>query len=254
MRRYPELDLLRTAAIILMVVYHFAFDLQFFYGLPLEVRTGGWLVLQRITANLFLLLVGVSGAISHDRMRRKNLGLQAQWLHVGKRAGIILGAGMLVTVATYIVDPSTYVRFGILHLIALSALLLPLLRPLREGTILLGLLVSFPSDTIRSALPPSVLLIPLGAPPVAFQTIDYFPLLPWFATILIGFGLGHLLYVRWTRWRETLLPHPHPRPFDLAQGKRGAAVLSTLSWPGRHSLLIYLIHQPLILAALWMAM
>ncbi len=231
--RYPELDLLRTVAIVLMVIYHFAFDLRFFYDVPLDVLHGPWLVLQRITANLFLLLVGIGAAISLERHRSIR--------HILRRFVIVAGGALLVTGATYVADPQSFVRFGILHLIALSALLLPLLSRLREGTILLGLLTLFASDAILSVLPPSVWLIPIGSPPPHFQTVDYFPFLPWFSTILIGYGLGHLLYIRFTLWRDhfPMLHTQYP-------------IRNTLLWPGRHSLPLYLIHQPLILLALWM--
>lgn len=243
--RYLELDLLRTTAILLMVVYHFAFDLRYFYGWPIDVFHGSWWVLQKTTAITFLLVSGLSAAVSHHRMHQKNLTLQAEWLHIGKRASIILGAGLLVNIGTYAMDPDTYIRFGILHLIGTSALLLMFFASLREGTILLGLLLTLSTNTIRSALPPSVLLIPLGSPPTNFISLDYFPLLPWLGVILIGFGLGHFFYVRWTSWRKNQL-------FQLLE--TGHSKLETLTFPGRHSLLLYLLHQPLILLALWMTL
>lgn len=226
-----------------MVVYHFAFDLRYFYDFPIDVLNGGWYVLQKTTAITFLLVSGLSAAVSHHRMHQKNLTLNARWLHSGKRAGIILGAAMLVTGGTYAMDSETYIRFGILHLIGTSTLLLMFLAPLREGTIFLGLVLIFSANAIREALPPSMLLIPIGSPPANFHSLDYFPLLPWFGTILIGFGLGHLLYVRWTRWRaHILIPHTQ------------YPILNTFLWPSRHSLLIYLLHQPLILLAMWMTL
>jgi uncharacterized membrane protein len=170
MRRYFELDLLRTVAIVLMVVYHFAFDLAFSYGWPIPVLTGGWLILQRITANLFLLLVGIGAAISHDRMQSTHRTRAEQWKHTGKRAAAIFGAALLVTGGTYVMDPATYVRFGILHLIGTAALLLPLSAPLREGSILLGILLFLASDAVRG--------IARGYFLVAFRHI-LVPQFPW---------------------------------------------------------------------------
>ena len=212
----------------MMVIYHTLYDLENFYDWPVLERfgVGGWL-LARTTATLFLLLVGVTSAISWERAPRFTKAM--------RRAVQILGAALLVSFATFLVDPETYVRFGILHLIGFSALLLPPLARLQEGNALLGLglIVIGNAPFFPSACPSGVsivchALLPIGIPPWGFTTVDYFPFLPWFGVILLGFALGHLLYIR---LRQTI----HHRLPTL------------LTWPGRHSLLLYLIHQPLIL-------
>ncbi|HBU09938.1 MAG TPA: hypothetical protein DEB30_04055, partial [Candidatus Peribacter riflensis] len=84
--RYLEIDVLRTVAIICMVIYHAAFDLAFFHSFPLEPTAGGWLWLQRLTANLFLLIVGVSFAISYGRMTERDAGMREIVAKYWKRA------------------------------------------------------------------------------------------------------------------------------------------------------------------------
>lgn len=232
--RYEEIDLLRTLAIAMMVIYHTLYDLESFYSWSVLGRLGigGWL-LARSTAILFLLLVGVTSAISWGRA--------PSFAKAIRRAVRILGAALLVSFATFFVDPETYVRFGILHLIGFSALLLPLVARLHEGNALfgLGLIVIGNAPLFPSACPSRLsivchALLPLGIPPWGFTTVDYFPFLPWFGILLLGSALGHLLYVRCPQWRS-----------------HTACRLSTLlTWPGRHSLLLYLIHQPLILLLL----
>lgn len=230
MKRYPELDVLRGAAILLMIVYHAAYDLAVFYRFDVPVFDGPWKLLARLTAGLFLLLVGVSFAVS---LSRKKTAAHL-WHRQLDRFLAVGGCALLIGMATYAVDPETYVRFGILHLIAISALLLPLLRPLREGSIAIGILLFFVPVFPAAALQP--VSMALGYPPPGFASIDYFPVLPWFGIVLCGYGLGHFLYVRRTDWRKRL-PKDVPAP---------------LSWPGRHSLLLYMIHQPVILAVLWL--
>ena len=93
--RYPELDILRTLAIIGMIVYHGAYDLASFYGYPFDMFHGAWFVLERIIAITFLLLVGISFAISYDRtpkelVRRKFL----------IRGLIVIACGYLISIAT----------------------------------------------------------------------------------------------------------------------------------------------------------
>ncbi len=231
-KRFPELDLLRTVAILCMVVFHGAYDLAVFYDRDIQVFDTGWTLFARATACLFLLLVGVSFAISASRKET----VPHLWKRQHNRFLILAAAAALISIVTYVADPETFVRFGILHLIALSMLLLPLCRRLKEASILLGIAVvllgqwTHPTDSLA----PTLSLV-LGFPPAHFTTVDYFPLLPWFGVILMGYGLGHFLYVRSTTWRRHL-------PDALPQ---------SVTWPGRHSLLIYLLHQPILLAALY---
>lgn len=224
-KRFPEIDLLRTLAILGMVVFHGAYDLAVFYDRDIAVRDGGWHLLQTATASLFLLLVGIGFAIGADKA-----GL---WKRQRRRFMQIGAAALIISIATWIFDPHTYVRFGVLHLIAVASLLLPFFQPLREGSIAAGLvLLLLPTHTTGAWQPLAMIL---GFPPPGFATVDYFPLLPWFGVILIGYGLGHFLYVRPTKWRPAL--------FDR--------IPSAATWPGRHSLMIYLVHQPIILSLLY---
>jgi uncharacterized membrane protein len=232
-RRYPELDLLRTVAILGMVTYHAAYDLASFYGWQIDVFGGGWWWLERAIASLFLLLVGISFAVSAHRTPYTPY---AKYL---RRGLTLLAWGMAVSLATYLWMPQTYVRFGVLHLIGTSVLLLPLVAGLRERAILLGiffLLLHAPLLHLRAA---SEWLLPIGIMPAHFATVDYFPLVPWFGVVLIGYGLGYFAYVRMRAWRTRLPTHNLPQ---------------ALTWPGRHSLFLYLIHQPVILGILWLAM
>lgn len=243
MKRYPEIDLLRTIAIIMMIAFHAAFDLEHFYGWDLDVFQGGWLVLGRATATLFLGISGVSAAVSHIRMKEREFSPSRIRIHTAKRGANILLAALLVSVGTYIVDPATFVRFGILHLIGTGVLLLPFFAPLGAWTIVPGIALLLLGTVIRGVLPASSLLLPLGSPPPGFSSVDYYPLIPWFWIMLVGFGIGYLLYARNAAWRNNRLCHA------LEAGSRRQTILT---FPGRHSLLLYLAHQPVILGILWL--
>lgn len=236
MKRHIEIDLLRTMAIVMMIVYHAAFDLEYFYQWNIGMTSGGWLLLQRFTASLFLFLVGVSAAISYRN--DKNIWTR----HIGRFAKIG-GVALIVTMATYAADPETYVRFGILHLIAVSALLLPLVTKLKEGTIILGALLVALQPIVSEQHTSIAGLIPVGFTLADFRTVDYFPLVPWLGAIFIGYGAGYFWYVRRklrvTRIKNRELPAAH------------ISILRVLAWPGRHALWIYLLHQPIILYVLW---
>lgn len=228
-RRFPELDLLRTVAILCMVAYHGAYDLAFFHYWDIPVMDGGWHVFQVCTASLFLLLVGAGFAVGS-----KGKADDALWRAQRKRFLRIGAAALLVSVATWIFDSHTYVRFGVLHLIAVSALLLPLARRLGTYAIVAGIAGIIFAGILRptEALQPLAMI--LGLPPPGFLSADYFPLLPWFGVILIGYGLGHAFYASSTDWRLAAFDH----------------IPAPVTWPGKHSLAIYLVHQPILLAIL----
>ncbi len=217
--RLRWLDLLRSAAIVGMIVYHTAYDLQFFYNLNIDVTAGAWKVFQVMVASLFLVVVGISAGFWTKSDNAVTKGWRRGWW--------ILSAAMLISLATAIIDPGTWVRFGILHLIALSAFLLPFLRRLHPAIIaILGILC--------------IALLPLDLMPV-IASVDYVPPVPWLGPVLLGFAMGIPLSVR---------PQP-AHPVQYARPRTGT-LGTILAWPGRHSLAIYLVHQPMILAVLWL--
>ncbi len=230
--RYLELDLLRTLAIAMMIIFHAAFDLQTIYGWDIDTFSGGWLLLQQATVTLFLLLVGASFAISWKRHREKHpnrsfLGLYKKYV---KRGVFVVACGMLVSAVTYFAEPETYVRFGILQMIGVSILLLPFFARLREWNILLSIPLIALGPVVFEMRSGNPLLLPLGIMSPNFATVDYIPLIPWFGVVLMGYAIGYLVYVRHS-------------PMFLKEGQ----VVRVLSWPGRHALIIYLIHQPILL-------
>jgi len=227
--RFIELDLLRTLAVVMMIVYHAAFDLSTYFRFSIDPFRGGWWLLGRATVTLFLLLAGISFVISWER-RSQTCTFFDCCLHAWKRAGQLLLIALGISAITYVIDPETFVRFGALHAIAVSIALLPLFRRLREWNVLLGSAIIFFGHSIAGLTVNTSLLLPLGLKPPAFASVDYLPLLPWFGVVLLGLALGDILYIRLRRTAS--LP---PR------------ALSVLAMPGRHALVIYLIHQPILL-------
>lgn len=228
--RRPEVDLLRTIAILGMVVYHIAFDLQEFYGFDINVFSGPWKTLARATAILFLLLVGVSFYLSAER-KHNNIRLIFQGAL--KRAAILFFFAYVITLVTYFWAPDEYIRFGILHLIATSLLFLPFFVHFGVWNALIGLFCLALGPVFSSMQTIHSNLLIFGITPPGFQSLDYFPLFPWFGVVLLGFALGKLLYGKEQNLRIVSLP--------LA-----------LTMPGRISLAIYMLHQPVILGILWL--
>jgi len=232
--RLWEIDCARGIAILMMVVFHTVFDISFFRIAPVDVTGGFWRYFAYATATLFLLVVGVSLIVSHARSRQKLSGLSLAKKFVLRGAGIFM-LGLLVTLGTYLYLHEGYVVFGILHLIGVAVMLSPLFFRFREKNILIGLLIVIAGVCLSGIHGPAY-LIPLGIFPASFVSVDYTPLLPWLGVVLIGMGIGEFLY------RDGARQFSIRRLPDLA--------LAPLSFLGRHSLVIYLVHQPVIILLL----
>ena len=217
-RRFDVLDAWRTLAIVLMVAYHFLYDLYIFgvisanqlFSAPLNV-------LERFICCSFILLAGASARFSRNNLRH---GL------------VVLGAGLVVEIGAAVAGHT--IRFGVLMLLGSSMVLWHFLgkglQKLPGWSVAAGSGVLFFAArwwTGRTAV--SVpWLYPLGFTAPGFYSADYFPLLPWFFLFLIGTALGGwCLAHRENRLLAVRLP-------------------GVLTWPGRHSLIIYVLHQPVL--------
>lgn len=232
--RSIEIDFLRSLAIVIMILYHAAYDLHVYRGWGIDVFGLRWTILARSSACTFLIIVGLCFVISWER--------NPSWIKVIRRTGKILAYACIVSLATYIADPESFVRFGILHLIGASALLLPLFVRLGAWNALLGVLtISFGVylEPLISGL--GIIQLPLGFPPPSFTSVDYFPFIPWFGVILIGMSLGWI-YVR-SPERYTVLRASE-------ETVQQSIVLRSVRAVSSHSLVIYMVHQPVILAIL----
>ena len=232
----------------MMVTYHVVYDIDLL-GAPFgpDPFTGPWGALPEATASLFLLVVGVSLGISDARSRERGTPRAARWRHHATRGVRVLAAAMLVTVATYAVLPDQYVRFGILHSIAAATLLaVPLLR-LGAWNLLTGaaiLAVGIAIRDIRSDIPGAFVV---GAPPDEFTTVDYWPVFPWMGVVLIGVALASIVYPNGRRAPWAL------RMEEIGSG-RWSEIVRVFAAPGRRSLVVYLVHQPIliVIVALWL--
>lgn len=230
--RLLSLDLLRSAAIISMVIYHFLWDLEAF-GIATTISAIGpaeriW---QAGTAGVFLLLVGVSFSLSRKRRGAAGTSIVRRSL---MRGGIVLACAALVSLGTFVADPETYVRFGVLHLIGIGILLLPCVAALERWNIVIG--AALLAVRVDSLSLPAYIGIPLGAPPLWFASVDYFPIFPWLGVILLGYGCSHWIVAAARTCDRALAPYSIP--------------LAPVLWPGRNALLLYMIHQPLLVAAI----
>ena len=157
----------------------------------------------------------------------------------------MLGIGYLITIVTYLMDPNTYIRFGILHCISISMMLLPLFKPLKHWAAVFGLLLIQLGIFAHQTPVDHPWFLPLGMMPSSFTTLDYYPLLPWFGFVMIGLSIGETFYKN--RKAQCCILHSLAS-VALAEN----AAFCIFAWPGKHALIIYLVHQPIILGLLWL--
>ncbi|MFH0970418.1 MAG: heparan-alpha-glucosaminide N-acetyltransferase [Candidatus Diapherotrites archaeon] len=219
-------DFLRGLAVLGMILFHFFFDLNYFNVLEISIHTGAWFWFARIIAGMFVFLAGITIPLAFNR-KGKNVTT-----YLLRRGLFLIGLGGIITLVTYFLFPAYTIWFGILHFLGAGMILsIPFAQHPRVaigiGTIVLLI-------GIGLSLTPSLFSFPhwIGIFPFIFTTFDYFPLLPWFGLMLLGMGFGHYWYKRYGRVGEC---------FFLTRQSA-----SIIAWLGRKSLLIYLIHQPIL--------
>jgi uncharacterized membrane protein len=236
--RLWEIDLLRTTAIVMMVVYHAAWDVDMLsVESLLDPFSGGWRALQVACGSLFLAVMGMTLAVMNARGRARGLTGWPLYRRHARRAGTVLAAALLVSAVTFVVfGGDDYVRFGILHCIGVAMLLCPLVIRLGVGLLPLAVAVAWAGLALADAEPRDApWLLPFGVPQVGGEGVDWYPLLPWLAPALVGLWLGSVLYPGGARgrWGARLARVPRWAPRATA--------------PGRHALPIYLVHQPVLI-------
>ncbi len=238
--RFSEIDQMRGLAVIMMVLYHVLFDVYFFNIYPVDVTSGFWKIFAMVTASLFLLLVGVSFTISAARAEVAMDG-RSLFLKFLKRGIFILLIAALITVVTWWYLREGYIIFGILHLIGISIIIAPFFFHRRLLSLFGGLLFIVVGILLQTVRGPFFLL-PLGIYPESFFSVDYTPIFPWFGLVLLGIYLGELLYPGGKR-SDILQKFLNRIKFPELPGKTSAFL-------GRHSLAIYILHQPVIILLL----
>ena len=186
--RFDELDACRGVAIIMMVIFHLVFDLSFFSFYPIPVHEGFGRIFGYATASLFVLIAGVAISVRMGRTPDSKT-FPARIVPFLKRGLYLYGAGLLVTLGTFIIlQGEGFVVFGILHLIAIATILSPFFFWLKEYMILPGFLILLLGYMVPLPSGP-MWMVWFGIHPPGFFSVDYTPLIPWFGVFLIGMAI-----------------------------------------------------------------
>jgi uncharacterized membrane protein len=238
--RFWEIDLMRGLAIVLMVVFHLLYDLNYFLGYGFDLNSGLWMYVGRSAAILFILLSGISLSLSYSRnVKMQNTG-QNLYLKYLKRGCRIFSWGILITFMTWLFLRKGVIVFGILHFIGVSIILAyPFLRFRNINNLLIGVVIILLGLYLGNFTVDSSWLLWLGLRPHEFYTLDYFPVFPWLGVTLIGISTGNFLY------------HDYTRRFNIREIS-GYLPVRLGCMLGKRSLFIYLIHQPVLIGLLYL--
>jgi uncharacterized membrane protein len=217
------LDLYRAAAIILMIIFHFTYDLNYFGFVELNTtRVPFWVHLRTFIVTLFMSAVGMSLYLAYAKRFDASKLL--------KRLLLLGAASTVITAGSLLMFPESWIYFGVLHMIFVASLIgVVFVRvPYLSGMLGIVVVALYATGSLNMHPLFDLLKAPLDLPR---HTEDLAPFIPWFGVVLIGIAV------------MKLNPFAHIRVPQNALTKK-------LAFAGRHSLLIYLVHQPVLFAFL----
>lgn len=233
------IDELRGFAILCMIFFHAFFTMAFLFASNSGLKLLSFFMpLEPYFAGIFILISGISSQLSHSNMQR---GLN------------LLVISSLITLVTFVFFPDIKILFGILHMLSISIILFGILKPFFDIVPTIpGLLFSAIfyiltmnidkgylgfTNTLVIPIPNTFYkteyLFPFGITNATFSSSDYFPLFPWIFLFLLGTFLGRYA-------KNGLFPN------FMYKSRFGF-----LSFLGTHSLIIYIVHQPIIYIIFW---
>ena len=202
-----------------MATFHTVFDLNQFVGIDINYISGFWYWEGKASALIFIFLAGISSGFSKNTVRR---GIK------------VLAFAMAITLVTYIFYREQYIRFGILHFLGTSMILFPVLKRMNNLLLLISAaVIAFAAIPLKNILSDTSILLPFGVMYQGFDTLDYYPLIPYISIFILGIIVYKIYYYK----KQSL--------FKFSYENEGISMISN------NSLAIYLIHQPIIIATIF---
>lgn len=227
MERLWEIDSARGIAVILMIIFNWSFTLRYLNVYTVNAGWAYWYLFPRIVASIFIFVAGISLALSHNRVKNKpKKYIYLKYLIRGLK---IFSLGLIITFITWLLFPEAFIVFGILHFIGISIILSISFMKFKKLNLVLGTILIGLNYLITNSSKYLLWLVNTNN----LYTFDYFPLIPWFGIILIGIYFGNSFYNK-LKWKNN-----------------NSLPVKITSYLGRNSLIIYFLHQPVLLFILF---
>ena len=228
MRRYDEIDILKGIAVLCMVVFHFFYFPNQYGFKEIEYNTLTLKIVAKVAQIIFITCVGINLVLAKNKTSESSYHLQ--------RIGKIGFYAVLMSLFTYYVFKERYVKFGILHFVSVSSLLLFMfvddsdtMKIITGLFITLFILNKLHPELFRSI--PSPLAFISGFYNDKYLAVDHFTILPWIILICIGVFIGHNLSTNDINTPKYLVDNP---------------VSDVLKNIGKKSLEIYAVHWAIL--------
>lgn len=214
--RAGYLDALRGTAVIWMIIFHSCYDMHMLGMVGWDFSHGFWFAFPRVIAFTFLFCVGLSLNFIHTPF--------INWSNLRKRTLKLGISAAAVSLVSYFIFPQLWIYFGTLHCILFGSIFGALVVNHRK--LALALLISI--LILQYAVGYDIKWV---SSMLEKPSMDFIPIYPWFWAVLLG-----------------ILSGPYLSKFEQLRTFRTPPLLKYL---GTNSLMIYLIHQPLIYGTLW---
>ena len=236
--RIWQIDAFRGISIVMMILFHTIYDISYFGNSGESLYPKFWWYFARVTASFFLIIVGISLTLSYNRVK-DTLSIWEIRKKFIVRGLKIFVLGLIITLFTGVFLDKGMIVFGVLHCIGISIIVASPVITYRYLNLLTaiiciisGLYLSMFSFEFNE-------LLWLGFRPRNLYSFDYVPLLPWFGLVALGLYIGNTV--------------SFPTIEERLKKKKGYVIpraATALCFLGRHSLVIYFVHQPLLILLL----
>ncbi len=230
--RYQKLDVIRGGALIGMILFHANYILEeVFYIQTLLFSSLFWYILGKSVAITFIFVSGISFFLS---VQDKNID---PIIHNAlKKCFILTAIAISISIITYLFFYDQRISWGIIHFFAIATLIGLIFVRLWSWNISIGIVWIIFGYSLSQMSIDTDLLIPIGLTPMDYYSADYYPIFPWFGYYLIGYGVASSLYRYWY----------FARIFSSS-----VSIMQPIAFIGRYSLLIYILHVPILYVVMW---
>ncbi|MFA4956394.1 MAG: heparan-alpha-glucosaminide N-acetyltransferase [Candidatus Methanoperedens sp.] len=224
--RIQAIDLIKGIDIVFMVLFNYSVTLDYFRLIPIPSNYLYRYIFPISIASIFIFMSGVTSYISYEKHKEK---LTRKYFTRGIK---LLFFATLITLFSSVFVPQYTIFFGILHFFAVSSFLIPFFIKYNKLNLIAGVSIILSGVYLQQQTFNFSYLSWLGFIPETLSTFDYFPLIPWFGVMLLGVYYGRYIIEKTVNIRF--------------KGKNS----SIFTFLGKHSLTVYLVHQPALILLL----